>query len=81
MAEVLLVDDDQRFLDATVQLLSLLGHKVMAADSVKKARELLGKNHYSHVILDLILPDGVALQSLLQRVPLNGLTPLQPPCD
>jgi 2-amino-4-hydroxy-6-hydroxymethyldihydropteridine diphosphokinase len=30
---------------------------------------------------DLILPDGVALQSLLQRVPLNGLTPLQPPCD
>ncbi|EHR40099.1 2-amino-4-hydroxy-6-hydroxymethyldihydropteridine diphosphokinase [Alishewanella jeotgali] len=30
---------------------------------------------------DLILPDGVTLQSLLQRVPLNGLTPLQPPCD
>jgi 2-amino-4-hydroxy-6-hydroxymethyldihydropteridine diphosphokinase len=30
---------------------------------------------------DLILPDGVALQSLLQQVPLNGLTPLQPPCD
>ncbi len=30
---------------------------------------------------DLILPDGVALNSLLQQVPLNGLTPLQPPCD
>lgn len=30
---------------------------------------------------DLILPDGVVLQSLLQQVPLNGLTPLQPPCD
>jgi len=30
---------------------------------------------------DLILPDGVALQSLLQQVPLNGLAPLQPPCD
>lgn len=30
---------------------------------------------------DLILPDGVALHSLLQQVPLNGLTPLQPPCD
>lgn len=30
---------------------------------------------------DLILPDGVALQSLLQQVPLNGLTPLQPPCE
>lgn len=30
---------------------------------------------------DLILPDGVALNSLLQQVPLNGLAPLQPPCD
>jgi DNA-binding NtrC family response regulator len=73
VAEVLLVDDDRRFLDATVQLLSLLGHKVMAADSVAQARELLGKNRYSHVILDLILPDGSGLH-LLEALPERNQT-------
>ncbi len=68
MADVLLVDDDERFLDATVQLLSLLGHRVTAADSVAQARELLRKNHYSYVILDLILPDGSGLH-LLEALP------------
>lgn len=68
MAEVLLVDDDKRFLDATVQLLSLLGHSVTAADSVALARELISKNQYTHMILDLILPDGSGLH-LLEALP------------
>lgn len=61
MAEVLLVDDDKRFLDATAQLLNLLGHTVTTADSVSEARDLINKNQYTHVILDLILPDGSGL--------------------
>lgn len=64
MAEVLLVDDDKRFLDATVQLLGLLGHNVTAVDSVGDARELITRNRYTHVILDLILPDGSGLHLL-----------------
>lgn len=68
MADVLLVDDDKRFLDATVQLLSLLGHNVTAADSVTQARELIGTNTYTHLILDLILPDGSGLH-LLEALP------------
>lgn len=64
MADVLLVDDDKRFLDATVQLLSLLGHSVTAADSVAQARELTNKKHFTHMILDLILPDGSGLHLL-----------------
>jgi two-component system response regulator HydG len=68
VAEVLLVDDDKRFLDATVQILSLLGHSVAAADSVQQARELLGKQQYTHMILDLILPDGSGLH-LLDALP------------
>ena len=64
MAEVLLVDDDKRFLDATVQLLGLLGHRVTAVDSVADARALITKNRYTHVILDLILPDGSGLHLL-----------------
>lgn len=73
MADVLLVDDDKRFLDATVQLLSLLGHSVTAADSVAQARELISNNSYSHVILDLILPDGSGLH-LLEILPAKNTT-------
>lgn len=68
MAEVLLVDDDKRFLEATVQLLGLLGHRVTAADSVAQARELVNKNQYTHMILDLIMPDGSGLH-LLEALP------------
>lgn len=68
MADVLLVDDDKRFLDATVQLLGLLGHRVTAATSVAQARDLIGKNQYTHMMLDLILPDGSGLH-LLEALP------------
>jgi two-component system response regulator HydG len=68
VAEVLLVDDDKRFLEATVQLLGLLGHRVTAADSVAQARELVSKNQYTHMILDLIMPDGSGLH-LLEALP------------
>jgi two-component system response regulator HydG len=73
VADVLLVDDDKRFLDATVQLLSLLGHNVTAADSVAQARDLIGKNLYTHLILDLILPDGSGLH-LLEALPAQNKT-------
>lgn len=73
MADVLLVDDDKRFLDATVQLLGLLGHSVTAADSVAQARELISKNVYTHMILDLILPDGSGLH-LLEALPTPNTT-------
>src|SRR5690606_15473783 len=63
-ANVLLVDDDKRFLEATVQLLTLLGHSVTAADSIAQAREVISKNQYTHMILDLILPDGSGLHLL-----------------
>lgn len=73
MADVLLVDDDERFLAATVQLLQLLGHKVTAADTVLAARELMAKNQFTHMILDLILPDGSGLH-LLEELPANSKT-------
>jgi DNA-binding NtrC family response regulator len=73
VADVLLVDDDKRFLDATVQLLSLLGHSVTAADSVAQARDLICKNFYTHLILDLILPDGSGLH-LLEALPSQSKT-------
>lgn len=64
MANILLVDDDKSFLQATVQLLEMLGHKVTAASTVAKACECARAQKYTHVILDLILPDGSGLHVL-----------------
>lgn len=68
VAEVLLVDDDKIFLDATAELLKLMGHNVKTVDSVARARDLIGEHHFTHMILDLILPDGSGLH-LLDALP------------
>jgi two-component system, NtrC family, response regulator HydG len=73
LADVLLVDDDVHFLDATTQLLQLLGHKVAAATSVADARDLMVDHQFTHMILDLILPDGSGLH-LLEAVPAESKT-------
>ena len=73
MADVLLVDDDKRFLEATAQLLGLLGHVVTVADSVAQARDLVSNHQYTHMILDLILPDGSGLH-LLEALPAKNKT-------
>lgn len=58
MAKILLVDDDSGFLKATTELLVLLGHSVESATTVAEAKRIAVTGHFSHVILDLILPDG-----------------------
>lgn len=73
MADVLLVDDDKHFLEATSELLQLLGHNVKAVDSVNGARELIEAFQFTHVILDLILPDGSGLH-LLESLASRGDT-------
>jgi two-component system, NtrC family, response regulator HydG len=73
VADILLVDDDKVFLDATAELLILLGHNVRSVDSVARARELIDQYHFTHMILDLILPDGSGLH-LLESLPENSTT-------
>ena len=63
-AKILLVDDDADFVAATVELLSMLGHQVDSATSVKLAKEYARNQSYTHVILDLLLPDGSGLHLL-----------------
>lgn len=58
MTKVLLVDDDDGFVDATADILKLLGHQVKSAASVKEARTALEKENFERVFLDLMLPDG-----------------------
>jgi len=74
MADVLLVDDDKSFTDATTELLNILGHNVVVADSVTRAREILGTKQFHRVLLDLMLPDGSGFH-LLDDIPLaDGTT-------
>lgn len=64
MANILLVDDDKNFVNATEELLTMLGHKVHCAYSVEEAKSVATSIVFSHVILDLILPDGSGLHLL-----------------
>ncbi len=64
MAHILLVDDDKNFLDATVKLLEALGHRVSAAGTVAEAREQVTRETFTHLLLDLMLPDGSGLHVL-----------------
>lgn len=64
MANILLVDDDESFVNATADILTGLGHKVCTADCVEKAKTIANSAIFTHVILDLILPDGSGLHLL-----------------
>lgn len=64
MAQILLVDDDAAFLNATHELLGLLGHQVVCAKSVAEGFLAVEKQVFTHVFLDLILPDGSGLHIL-----------------
>lgn len=64
MANILLVDDDTKFLNATTDLLQMLGHTVTGASSVEEAKSMAVARNYTHAILDLILPDGSGLHVL-----------------
>jgi len=64
VANILLVDDDTKFLNATTDLLQMLGHTVRGASSVEEAKSMAVAGNYTHAILDLILPDGSGLHVL-----------------
>lgn len=64
MANILLVDDDENFVNATVDLLASLGHSVRSANCVDQAKNIANSAIFTHVILDLILPDGSGLHLL-----------------
>ncbi|WP_049721129.1 sigma-54-dependent transcriptional regulator [Gilvimarinus polysaccharolyticus] len=64
MAQILLVDDDLGFLEATTELLELLEHTVVSASTVAQAQQAAAGRSFDHVILDLIMPDGSGLHVL-----------------
>ena len=61
MLNVLLVDDDTEFTDVASQIIEFLGHTVEAVGNLQEAYNLLEFNHFDHIFLDFMLPDGSGL--------------------
>lgn len=62
--KVLLVDDNHEFVDSTRSILELINYNVEVAHNVADAKKLIGKKQFTHLLLDLMLPDGSGLNIL-----------------
>jgi DNA-binding NtrC family response regulator len=69
---LLVVDDDQPFRESLAALLQAEGFSVSEADSLKSAREALGKAVFDAVLCDQELPDGNGAQVLKDH---DGVAP------
>ncbi len=65
MAKILIVDDDGIIRGVTSRILETDGYRVDEASNITEAREKIVQNDYSLVLLDLRLPDGNGLASIL----------------
>lgn len=59
--KVLLVDDNHEFVDSTRSILELINYKVKVAHNVADAKQLISEEKFTHLLLDLMLPDGSGL--------------------
>lgn len=62
MAYIQIVDDEAGFTSGMAEFLRLHDHKVVTANTLMAARELLGKRIPDVLLLDLMLPDGSGLE-------------------
>lgn len=64
--QLLLVDDDAGFLNATSKLLGILEHNVSTANSVSTAKLLISSqpDRFDQLLIDLMLEDGSGLELL-----------------
>lgn len=58
MTKILLVDDEERALEAMSRTLQMMGYQTVGASDPKSAQDLLKKGRYDIVITDLIMPHG-----------------------
>ena len=61
---LMLVDDEERFLATTAKLLERAGHRVLTASSGQAAIELLGEQDVDVMILDMKMPGMGGLEVL-----------------
>lgn len=61
--DILVVDDDPIVLHSCVRILETNGYKIVTATRVKEAMQILEKENFSIILLDIKMPeeDGLAL--------------------
>ena len=64
MAHLLVVDDDTDLLGLITRQLTGVGHQVETAESVERARILLGGGDFDLLLTDLEMPDGTGIDLL-----------------
>jgi DNA-binding NtrC family response regulator len=70
---ILLVDDDESLLKVVGTMLKGEGYKISTAFDGEEAIELLKKNSYDLVLLDIVMPkvDGFGVLKFVKETPLN----------
>ena len=68
MLTILLVEDNEAIVLGLEYLLKEEGYRLLAAEDVKSAREILAKEQPDLVLLDVALPDGTGFQVLPQSL-------------
>lgn len=61
---ILLVDDNQAFVDSTRDILKMINYEVLCAKNVSEARKKIRRNKFTHLLIDLMLPDGSGIKVL-----------------
>ena len=74
--KILLIDDDQEFLDILSERLALRGEKVTTAISAKAAFEQMKNASFDAVVLDLQMPEMDGLQALEKLTAMNPDKPI-----
>ena len=65
-ANILLVDDEEKFLNSIAERLKLMGHHPLKASSGQAAIEMLRKNAVDLAIVDLKMPDMDGLVTIIK---------------
>jgi len=64
MASILVVEDEQDVSDVICRYLKLDSHEVKTADSIEKMYDCIEKECFDLIVLDLMLPDGDAMEEI-----------------
>lgn len=66
MARILVVDDDEQICHLVSRLLQLDNHDVDIAISGASALEMLGKDVYDVVLLDIVMPEKGGIETIME---------------
>ena len=70
--KILLVDDDRDLAEIIRDMLKTYGYEVKIVESCEETFEILKKEQFSLMILDINLPDGTGFQRFRSYLPAHG---------